>query len=266
MRKRVSLRLAFSIGLIVSPTAAFAAAWTLNAGDGQAIVTATPSEGTQIFDQGGKLLPFPRYSKDDAQALIEYGATDWLTIIAAPSLQHVSVAAPYEGQRTGLGYTDLGARARVWTSDSWVVSVQTIFSMPGTSDRTNTAAIGYYDPQIDNRALLGYSFKAGAWPAFVDIEVAERFRLDGPPSEFHGDATFGIRPLDKWLILAQSFNVLSEGAGTWGIPSYTYYKFQLSAVYALTPAVSLQFGAFTTYAGTNALQQNGLVAGAWYRF
>jgi hypothetical protein len=67
-------------------------------------------------------------------------------------------------------------------------------------------------------------------------------------------------------LLAQSFNVTSEGAGTWGFGSFGYYKLQLSAVYAVTKSVSLQLGGYSTYWGRNALQENGLVVGAWYKF
>jgi len=245
---------------------AFAGAWTLPAGDGQVIVTATPTEGVLVFDENGKMQLFPRYSKDEVQALTEYGATDWLTMILTPMVQHVSVAAPFEGQRTGFGYTDAGARVRVWHDDSWVVSVQSVFRMPGTFDRTNTAAIGYYDPEIDTRVLVGDGFKIGSYPAFINVEIAQRLRFGGPPDEFRLDLTFGVQPFDKWLLLLQSFNVFSEGHGTWGIPSYDYYKAQLSVVYALTPALSLQLGAVRTYAGRNALQENGLIIGAWYKF
>jgi len=56
------------------------------------------------------------------------------------------------------------------------------------------------------------------------------------------------------------------GAGSVPFSSYEYYKLQLSAVYSLTPAVSLQLGGFTTYAGRNALQENGVLFGAWYRY
>jgi hypothetical protein len=256
-----------ALGLMAaSPTAAFAGAWTFEPGQGQVIVTGTPSTSDTAFDPYGKLQPSPRYSKDDLQGVVEYGVTDAFTVIMSPSLQHVSVAAPFEGQRTGLGYTDFGGRLRLWSNDSWVVSVQAIAYVPGTFDRSSSASIGYYDPEADVRGLIGHSFKVGAWPAFVDFEMAQRVRLEGPPSEFHADATFGFQPSDRWLILLQSFNVISEGAGTWGIPSYSYYKFQPSAVYALTPAVSLQLGAFTTYAGRNSIQENGAVLSVWYKF
>jgi hypothetical protein len=68
------------------------------------------------------------------------------------------------------------------------------------------------------------------------------------------------------MLLAQSFNVISEGAGSPVFGSYDYYKLQLSAVYVLTPAWSLQGGGFTAFAGRNSLQENGAVFGVWHRF
>jgi hypothetical protein len=255
-----------AVGLIGSPTPALAGAWTLDAGTGALIMTGTASQANSAFDSGSKLRPIPRYRKDEAQALIEYGVTDWFTAMLQPSLQHVDIAAPFSAQRSGLGYTDIGGRARIWSDASWVVSAQATFRIPGVFDKTNPAAIGYTDSEIELRGLAGYSFKAGALPAFVDLEVAQRYRLGGPPNEFRTDITFGLRPAERWLLLAQSFNVVSEGAGSWGFGSFAYHKFQLSAVYALTPELSLQFGGYSTYWGRNALQENGLVVGAWYKF
>jgi protein XagA len=266
MSKCMGLGCVLAAGLIAFPNVAFAGAWTLDAGEGVAIVTGTPSRADKAFDGSGNLQSIPRYSKDELQALIEYGVTNWFTLMLAPSLQHIDIAAPIDAQRTGLGYTDIGGRVRLWQGDSWVLSAQTTFRMPGTFDKSNVAAIGYTDPEVDVRGLFGYSFAAGAWPAFLDIQVAQRFRIGGPPDEFRADVTLGVRPAERWLFLAQSFNVISEGAGDWGYASYAYYKFQLSAVYALTPALSLQLGGFTTYHGRNALQENGLVVGAWYKF
>jgi hypothetical protein len=148
-----------------------------------------------------------------------------------------------------------------------VFSTQTTVRIRGTTDRTNPAAIGYTDPEIDVRALFGYSFQVGGWPAFFDLQLAQRFRTGDPPDEFRADVTLGLRPAARWLILAQSFNVISEGGGQ-GLfsPSYNYHKLQLSLVYELTQRWAVQAGAFTTIAGTNALQENALVLGVWYRF
>jgi hypothetical protein len=269
MNRSLGLGPILVLGLMMSPTAAFAGAWTLDAGQGQAIVTETFASSTKGFDGNGSTQPIARYNKDEMQALFEFGATNWLTLMLAPSLQHVDIAAPFEAARSGLGYTDVGARVRVGGGESWVFSLQSTLRVPGTFDQNNPAAVGYTDTEVDVRALLGYSFKAGAWPAFVDAQMAERFRLGGggPPNEFRADFTLGVRPQDRWLVLLQSFNVISEGAGTLPVfPSYSYYKLQLSAVYEMSPKLSLQLGGYTTYWGQNALQENGLILGAWYKF
>jgi protein XagA len=264
--EQMAMRCLLAIGLMGSTTAALAGAWTLDTGTGELTVIGTSMQANSAFDSNSKLKSIPRYSKQETQALIEYGVTNWFTAMFQPSLQHVNIAAPFGAERSGLGYTDIGGRARIWSDDSWVISAQATFRAPGVFDKTNRAAIGYTDPEIDIRGLVGYSFKAGTLPAFVDIEVAQRFRLGGPPDEFRTDITFGIRPADKWLFLAQSFNVISEGAGTWGFGSFSYHKIQLSGVYALTPTLSLQLGGYSTYWGRNALQENGVVVGASYKF
>ncbi len=250
------------VGVLGVPSAAFAGAWTLPQGAGQAMVTVTTSTSDHVFGVG----PTPRYDKTELQTLIEYGLTDRFTGILIPGLQHVEIAAPTNAQRSGLGYTEFGGRYAFLQGDAWVLSGQATVRVPGTNDISNPAAIGYTGVETDVRALFGYAFAVGPWPAFIDLQLGQRFRAGTPPDELRFDATFGFRPAPRWLVLAQSFNVVSEGAGEPPFGSYDYYKFQLSGVYELTRAWSLQAGAFTTYAGSNALRENGLIFGAWYRF
>jgi protein XagA len=266
MTMRAGLRFTIASGLISYATAAFAGAWTLDEGKGDLLVTTMAMQASTLFSTGYALQSIPHYNKDESQALLEYGVTDWFTAMFAPSLQHVDIAQPFGGQRTGLGYTDFGGRARIWSDTSWVVSGQIILRAPGTYETNNPAAIGYTDPEVDVRGLVGDSFKIGTLPSFIDVEIAQRFRIGGPPDEFRTDLTLGVNVTEKWLLLAQSFNVTSEGAGTWGYGSFGYYKLQLSAVYALTTSLSWQLGGYSTYWGRNALQENGLVVGAWYKF
>jgi hypothetical protein len=266
MSNRARLRLLLVIGAAASPTAATAGAWTLDAGTAQAIMTATSTTASQAFDGAGNLQSTPRYNKTELQGWFEYGVTNPFTVIVAPQLQHVDIAAPTDAQRTGLGYTEFGGRYRLLQGESWVVSGQATLRVPGTYDNSNPAAIGYTDVEADVRGLVGYSFSIGKMRAFADLEIAQRFSVGPQPSEFRADATLGVWVTPRWLLMAQSFNVVSEGSGNPPFTSYDYCKFQLSAVYAVTPALSLQLGGVTTYAGSNALQENGLVVGAWYRW
>ena len=59
----------------------------------------------------------PRYNKFEFQTLFEYGVTDWFTVIVAPGLQHIDIAAPINARRTGLGYSEFGGRYRFGSGD-----------------------------------------------------------------------------------------------------------------------------------------------------
>ena len=261
---------AFLVGLLAIPSLASAAAWTLPNGTGQWLTTLTLASSTSYLEGSGPLQSTPRYDKDELSALIEYGVTDRLTAIFEPGLQHIGIASPTDAERTGLGYTEFGARYAAFENQdkSWVLSGQATVRIPGTFDTSNPAAVGYTDVETDLRVLLGHSFTVSGLPAFFDIEAAERVRTAGLPSEFRADGTFGVWVQPRWLVLTQSFNVVSEGAGntvyTGG--SYDYEKLQLSAVYQFTSVWSLQGGGYVTYAGRNALQENALIFGVWRKF
>ncbi len=263
----IQLRFVAAIGLIaLHPDASQAGAWLMEEGKGQVVVTGTASRAADAFDGDRQLQSTPRYTKTELQALFEYGITDWFTAIVSPGLQHVDIAAPIDASRSGWGYSEFGGRFRVLQGDSWILSTQATLRIPGTTDAANPAAIGYTGSETDLRALFGTAFKIGSWPAFIDLQAAQRFRSGGPPDEFRFDTTFGVRPHPQWMLLAQTFSVFSEGAKPVIFPSYDYHKFQMSVVYDLTTNFSLQLGAFTAVNGRNALQENGLVLGAWYKF
>jgi hypothetical protein len=254
------------IGLISASGEASAGAWTLPEGHGQVGLTATASTASDVFDHNRDLVPTPRYNKFEFQALFEYGVRDWFTAIVAPGLQHIDIAAPVDSHRTGLGYTEFGGRRRILQGDSWVFSAQMTVRIPGTFDAANPAAIGYNGFEQDFRLLYGYSFAIGAWPAYLDLQLAQRMRSGDPPNELRADLSFGVQPLPQWVLLAQVFTVVSEGASPPIYPSYDYSKLQLSVIYELNTRWSLQAGGFTTWHGRNALQENGGLVGAWYRF
>jgi hypothetical protein len=263
---RAALRSLLGFGCLALPIKAFAGAWTWEEGHGQVVMTATSSSANEAFDGDRHLQSTPRYNKFEFQALFEYGFTERFTVMVTPGLQHIDIAAPVDAKRTGIGYSDFGGRNRVWEGANWVVSGQASLRVPGTFDTGNPAAIGNNGVEADLRALFGYSFTIGAWPVFLDLQVAQRFRTNGPPDELRSDATLGVRFLPQWLALVQFFNVISEGPRPPIFPSYDYSKFQFSVVYELSKQWAVQLGAVTTYSGRNALQENGLIFGAWYRF
>jgi protein XagA len=262
--KNVALCLAAAGFALGGAGAAQAAAWTQKDGGGQIIFTGVYSHSAKGFDVGGNKVNIVDYNKTEGYLLLEYGVTDDLTLILSPSVRHVGIDGGDDV--TGFGYTELGGRYRVTEGNGWVFSVQGTARIPGKKQRDSQAQVGQTDEEYDVRALLGHSFKIGEADAFIDLQGGYRVRAGDPPSEYRADVTFGVRPTPKVLLLAQSFNVFSDGRGQGIFPSYRYHNAYVSGVYDIDPRWSVQLGGLATLGGKNALRERGLIAGLWYRF
>ncbi len=243
-----------------------AGAWTFPEDQGQAIATTTFTRSTRVFDDNGDAVPTPTYDKLEASLLLEYGVTDWLTLIVATELLSYDIAPPTDAETFGPGYTDVGARARLWSNADSVLSVQTTGSLPGRHDELNPAEVGNTDPELDLRVLYGHSFQLAGWSAYIDAQLGYRIRFDDPPNEVRADFTFGIRPRERLLLLAQSFNTISDGSARGVFEDGREHKLQLSAVWNFDEVWSLQLGGIATVAGEDTLRERGIVAGLWRRF
>lgn len=249
-----------------------AGAWTFAEGQGQWILQSSAVHSDAEFGPSGHLYDSRPYDKVEVTLSFEYGLTDWLTLMAAPQVLHIGFGSPDPSSYDGPGYVDAGARVRLWQGQGeWagaVVSAQLVGRLPGTGGNAGAAAVGYEDPELDARLLAGLSFALWGRPAFLDAQVAQRWRFGDPPDEFRFDLTLGVRVAERWQLLAQSFNVISEGAGEgpYFDVSYAYAKLQMGAAYDWSAALTLQAALVSTWLARNAPQENGLVLSALYHF
>ena len=194
-------------GLLPVPPA-LAGAWTHAGGSGQAILQVSAVSSTHAFGPSSALYASRPFDKVEVTLVIEYGLTDWLTLIAAPQFLYVSLGAPGPSSYAGAGYSDLGARVRLWQGEDWVVSAQAVARLPGTGGSAGAAAVGYEDAELDLRLLAGRSFSLWGRPAWLDVQVADRLRFGDPPDEWRLDVSLGVRVAPRWQVLLQSFNTI----------------------------------------------------------
>ncbi|MCP3056135.1 hypothetical protein [Aurantimonas marianensis] len=245
---------------------AFAGAWTLEKGAGQAIVTGLYSQADEAFDADGHTAPRPDFQKGAVAVLVEYGLTETFTLLGEGEF-----GAEREGDlpfaRPALSHAGIGGRLRLYEADGFVASGQISARVEDAFGAADAAVdtFGWDAPQIEARALAGYGFRVGDYPAFVDAQAAYRHRVGDGPDEVKLDLTFGVRPWSNILILAQGFATFSAGGGE-DVETYAYHKAQLSMVYDVNERWSLQAGGFATLAGTNAIKERGLITALWYRF
>jgi len=242
-------------------TRADAQAFTQEKGHGRVISSLLWSTSDKGFDDDGRVIEIADYKKTELYLLAEYGLTDDLTLLVTPSLRDVSVDGGSDSR--GLGYTDVGARYALARTDRLVISAQALARFPGKKRRDILAQVGSTDMEYDLRGQAGYSFGRGS---FAILEGGYRFRAGDPPNAFNIDATIGIRAAPRVLLLASSYNAISDGRGRGVFAPYRYHNVYLSGAYDVSRHVTVQLGATGTVAGRNALRERGLLAGLWYRF
>ena len=143
---------------------------------------------------------------------------------------------------------------------------------PGAQDGGSGAselveAVAPFTLRVYDLRLRGfYNLRLGQDSGFIDGQASYRLRDGDPPNEFHADLTLGYRPRPNVLLMVQSLNTISDGAGRGIFDEYRYLNLQLSGVVDVAPAVALQAGLLGTIAGENALRERGFFGGVWISF
>ena len=261
--RRRGVSCVFLAVLALAPGTARAGAWTEPQGQGLAIET--------LFGWGGSGAPFggaasPSENRIGSQSYFEYGAWDRLTVFGGATVDRYALSAPTKDSFTGLDYSGGGLRARVWSNDAWVFSLEASAYASGAHNALKPAQDGNTGPEADARALLGHNLTLFGAPAFLDAQAGYRLRTDGPPGEYHADLTLGVSVTPRAQILAQAFNTVSSGAGAPGFAAWESHIGQVSVVYALDAKWSLQLGGFGTLYRRNTNSEYGALLAVWRRF
>jgi len=256
------------IGLlsVVSGDAALAGAWTQPKGQGLVILSVDHSIADRKFDDAGQARPTDEFQKTEIRTYIEYGLTDWATLVAQPAWRDKKTGGVVGNEAQGFGRLDVGLRNRIWKNDSTVLSIQTSVRAPGADDDVAPVGDGDKDWQLDGRVLLGHGFSLFGRHSFADLQVGYRRRFGGPADELRFDLTTGIDVTPKILAMIQSFNGISVGEAALPFVPTREHKVTASIVYRFDDDWSFQAGGLMNVAGRNSLQERGAFVGVWRNF
>ena len=269
---------------VVAAQSAFAGAWLMPPGEGQAIVTTTFADARKAYDASGRLIQTPSYRKFETRLYVEHGLFDWLTIVAEGGYMNFSGAAgPYDhlnllveeakaglplslqgppGARyDGLGLGALGARTLLFTWGDYIVSLQAGCGRPRRRRGGSSICAIPCRPTCGCSSAGPSSFSAfpplstPSWVIGRADRMATRSAPTSPPA---------CDPCPPILLLAQSFSGFAPRGGPAGVVAAQ--KFQLSAVYDVTASLSLQIGAIAALGGVNSPAERGLISAFWWRY
>jgi hypothetical protein len=181
--------------------AAWGGAWLLPPGEGQVIADTFFSDSTRAFDAHGHLVPVPSYRKFELGTYLEYGLTNWLTLVASPSYDRIHNPPPGQSYN-GPGGSEIAARVGLYRTDTSVLSFQAGLRSPGFSFADSLGPFAVRRAaSLDVRGLAGRNIEIAGMPGFVEAQGAYRFYAAGQPGEFRIDLTMGLRPWPRLLMM-----------------------------------------------------------------
>lgn len=265
--KTLLLALAFA----VLPAAARAAAWTLPRHHWQIISGVISSDAARSFDGAGDAAVPARFQRLLSQNDFEWGLSDRVTLLVRTETAY---AHTRNGLSTAVNAVDNaiegGARFRLFQglgllADDDVLSLEATARTAGAFNFAYSANANAAGRDAGVRLLYGSGFRLWDKNGFVNFEAGYR-RLSHPrPDQSPLDLTIGLWLNPRWMVMAQSFNLVSGPA----TPPYVHFrshKFEASTVVRLTRRLSLQAGAFFSPAGRNTLDERGLCVSIWSDF
>ncbi len=262
VQRAAGAAIAFAI-VFAAPIAARAGAWTEPQGSGLLIETlfGWVGAGSPWGDN-----PAVKQNREDAQTYVEYGLTNELTIFGQTALERYALSPPTQDVYTGFDYSDIGLRAKLWSTGDWVFSGEATLFVPGAYNGAAPAQAGDTGGAGEARLLAGTNFTVGSTPAFFDGEFGYRLRTGGPPDEWHADLTLGLKPAPGMMLMIQDYTTVSTAAVNRSFPAWRTSVVEASIVVAIYDRWSVQFGLFTSVWAVKTNTQHGVALAVWRMF
>lgn len=231
-----------------------AGAWPMAPGQTQVIAKYERTDAKQGYDPDGVLVAIAPRRDENLSVFVEHGLTSRLTLQAKAGVTRGHDSwVDYSGR----GPVELGLRWAVRRDDRSSLAVYVGAGEAGSGRNAGYAAPGQGSLDLEARVLYG---RAATWKGrevFVDLEAA-RLKRQGLADETRVDATLGIRPAKKWLVLAQAY----AGWADRGPIRARWVKNELSVVRAFGDW-SVQAGWRDTSLGRETARDRGLVLALW---
>jgi hypothetical protein len=249
--------------IVGAPAGAWAGAWTLPGGTGLLIETLFGWTGDGA-PWGGS--PAVKEKRADAQTYVEFGLNDDVTVFGQMAIERYILGPPTPNSYTGFDYSDVGVRAKLWSSGEWVFSGETTLFLPGAGDPSAPAQAGNTGAAGEARLLAGTNFSFGRWPGFLDAELGYRLRTAGPPDEWHGDVTVGLKPAPGFMLMLQDYTTVSTASTNRDFPAWRSSVIEASLVVPLSDRWSLQLGWFSSVLAVKTNTERGAALSVWRTF
>jgi hypothetical protein len=258
---RLSYRVFIFIALLLVPSLSVAGAWPQESGRGQVIIKLEPSTADKGFDGDGNTASIGKWDTRNVSVYSDYGLTDRITVYAKADYQDFKTDST---SYSGLGSVEIGGRVTVAKTDTAILAVGAGVEGLGKGRRSDFDQATSKGTDAELRAYGGKSFKIAGKDAFLDVQVAKRWR-EKEADQVRVDATVGIKPDPKWMVMAQVYAGQTDKEA-WGRAKWTNAELSVVRHLGDKQDISVQLGARQTLSGENVPQVKALSLSIWKRF
>ncbi len=145
-------------------------------------------------------------------------------------------------------------------------SGEAILFVPGAYNPAAPAQAGNTGWAGEGRLLAGTNFAVGGWPGFFDAQFGYRLRTAGPPDEWHGDLTVGLKPWPGVMLMLQDFTTVSSASSNPEFPAWRQSVVEASVVVPLADRWSIQLGLFSSVLAIKTNTAHGAALSIWRTF
>lgn len=252
-------------GLLMAGPAS-AAAWTVPRHHWQSFTSVIYSDASRSYDAHGDASWPETFHRILLTTDTEYGLTNRVTLLVRTETADVHVQDALTPHTTAFdNAVEAGAR---WRLGRGILAPYDVLSLEVTGRKAGAFNFAYSADAHSGgedagfRLLYGRGFKLGGRTGFIDLQAGYRFLSAPRPDQTVVDLTAGLWLDRRWMLMAQSFNVIGSGA----TPPYRFFrmhKMEMSAVFRIKRGWAIQAGGFLSPAGINALDERGVQISLW---
>ncbi len=247
---------------LVVPAQAQAGAWPQAKGDTQVIISYEPGNADKGFDDSGdKTIALDRWKQDNVSLYVDHGVNDRLTLTLKINYRDYITDSEHF---SGLSSIEAGGRWTIKRSDDFVFALGASIEGLGKGRRNDFDVTAKGGTDTDLRAYAGKSFKMLGKDAFIDLQAARHLR-QYEANEWRVDATLGVKPSAKWMVMAQVFAGRTDKA-SWGHAAWANTELSVVRSFGSQQKTSVQLGFRQTTGGRNVPAVNALVVSLWKTF
>jgi hypothetical protein len=235
---------------------ALAGAWPVEPGRTLVIAKYEGTSADQGYDPDAVLVDIHHRRDQTLSVFVEHGLTPRLTLQAKAG---VTRGHDRWVDYSGRGPVELGMRYAVRRTDRSSLAIYLGAGEAGAGRNAGYAAPGQGSLDLEARVLYG---RSGVWKGrevYVDLQAA-RLKRQGLADESRIDATLGLRPAKRWLLLAQTY----AGQADRHPVKSRWLKSEISVVRS-SGDWSLQAGWRDTVSGRETTRDRGVVLALWRR-